>query len=181
VNSWTVWIGRLLFSLVSTAAIAWGVSFWVADYVSDKYARGLDRAVETLTVNVSDLAKTVAEINSNLTTQLISLEKERASLAVEIAKEVQKLQGDQSGQAKDIKLSQETINRIEQRIAEIAENTKIRFTVDGGKTFKPIDGVEGAALLFQAATSAAGGGGGGPVGGDEAFVISPLQVLRLGK
>lgn len=180
-NSWFVWIGKLALSLVSTAIVAWGVSFSVADYVADKYFRGLDRAVETLTVNVSDLGKTVSQINTDLTAQLITLEKERAKLAIEIAKEVQKLQGDQSGQAKDIKVLQDTINRIEQRVAEIAENTRIRFTVDGGKTFEPIDSEKGAALLFQAATSAAGGGGGGPVAGDEAFVISPLQVLRLGK
>lgn len=35
--SWKIWAFRLVLTLVSTGFVAWGVSFWIADYILDKH------------------------------------------------------------------------------------------------------------------------------------------------
>lgn len=97
--SWTVWAIRLVLTLFG----AGGVAFAVANYVTNTSRDGLTTSVETLRTTVSDLSatvtatnnnvvalnQTISNVNSNLASQLLDLERERARLAVEIAREVQ--------------------------------------------------------------------------------------------
>jgi hypothetical protein len=167
--TWSLWGIRTAISLALGSLVAWGISFAVADYVSDKYATGLTTSVETLTTNLSDLNQTVTQINTNLTQQLISLERDRAELAIEIAREVQKLQGDQDTQAKDIAIMTDTLSRIESSLSKIQSSLRIRFTVDGGKTFETFDANSAAAMRSVIEAY-------GFSNSTDSFVVAPFAV-----
>lgn len=164
-NGVGLWLLKTAASIVLAAPAIWGGAWFISDYVADKHTRGLAVAVETLTTSLSDLDHTVTAINTNLSQQLIDLERQRADLAIEIAREVQKIQGQQGMQGQDINFLRESIDRIDKSLIEINANTKVRYTVDGGKTYESLD-AEAALLKF-----------GVPVDGGS-YVIAPWSYNR---
>ncbi|APH74088.1 hypothetical protein [Aquibium oceanicum] len=137
-NAIAVWAVKTVAAMIVSAPAIWFGSYWIADYISDKHVKGLAVAVSGLQTSVSDLNSTVTAINTNLSQQLMDLERQRASLAIEIAKEVGRIDGRQGLQERDINYLRESLSRIEKTITEINTNTKVRFTADGGKTFEDI-------------------------------------------
>ncbi|TCD14108.1 hypothetical protein [Oricola cellulosilytica] len=160
------WLLKTLASIVLAAIPIWVGSFYIADYVAEKQVRGLTTAVETLSVNLSDLNSTVTSINANLSTQLISLERERANLALEIARELRELGGDQGQNNQEIRELRNGMERIEEQIAQIRSSMRIKYTFDGGKTFQEADVNEVGVVMEKLGYNFS----------DE-FVLSPYQLL----
>lgn len=165
-NAFWVWLLKTAGSIALTAPIIWGGAYWIADYVSDKYASGLKSSIEGLQSSVSDLNITVTSINTSLSQQLIDLERQRANLAIEIAREVGKLQNQQGVQERDIQYLRDGLDEIKETIKEVSENTKVRLTADGGKTFTTLSASE-ALTKF------------GPVEVGTDYVIAPWTYKEI--
>lgn len=151
------WLGKTVVAVAVSFATVWGVSFFVADWVSEKHVRGLTVAIDAMKTHASDLNQsvsglnqTIEGLNTNLTNQLLALEKDRSALAQEIAVKVTELQGKQSGSDKDIGQLRDSILKLESRVAVLADALKVKIVFGGGKEVTSFSGAEGTLVLVQA-------------------------------
>jgi hypothetical protein len=116
-------ITRIVCGIVLAGLTAWGVSFFVADYVSKAAVGGLTVAVENLQASITDLSATVREVSADIE----SFREGREALAIEIATRVGELKATDTGQAEQLKAIQGGIERIEASIQNIRSVTPIIY------------------------------------------------------
>jgi len=79
---------RYLIGAAVAGGAAWGISFFIADYVADKYLRGFESSV-------AQLSGAINELSGRLQSESTQLRSERLALAEEIARKVADAQGQQ--------------------------------------------------------------------------------------
>lgn len=83
--SWGIWAVRTAIAWVGGAAIAWGVSFWVADYVVKAHTTGTDTAINTINSTLSTINATLGRIDGTLDRMDAALADQSVTLAAHTA------------------------------------------------------------------------------------------------
>ena len=105
--SWMVWIGRLAFSLLATAVVAWGVSFKVADYILDKH--------------ITDSASSLQVIQQSIQTS-------NDALAISIQTSFTGLQGSIESLTDAVQGLTERINGVNVTVSEVSDQSTATAT-----------------------------------------------------
>ncbi len=83
--SWGIWAVRTAIAWVGGAAIAWGVSFWVADYVVKAHTTGTDTAINTINSTLSTINATLGRLEGRMDKMDAVLVGHTAALAAQTA------------------------------------------------------------------------------------------------
>lgn len=108
--------GKIVFGVVVAGATAWGVSFFVADYVTKAAMTGLTQSIQSLEASVGRLSTTIARLEDDVKAETRRFRDDRQALAEDIAKRTYELQIKHVGTTADIVQIKEGVARIEVRL-----------------------------------------------------------------
>ena len=116
---WTFFGIKLAIHTVVLVGVAWGISFWVADYVTDKALRGFESSVAGLNTSVKTLSDNVRSVNTELSKQIVDMRKEREAINAAFIKQLEQLRGGDRIQQKDIDYLKDGMQEIKASIEDL--------------------------------------------------------------